>query len=126
MTLMEAQADPFTALLAQAQDLKKGDDAAVKALLAEMLAVPLSDERSDMLVRAAARASRFALATVRSLVAAERLSREREGTRATPEGARGGAGIPGELPRRQRRSFTTRRGKGSGRPARTWPGRPTS
>ena len=81
---MEAQADPFTALLARAQDLKKGDDAAVKALLAEMLAVPLSDERSDMLVRAAARASRFALATVRSLVAAERLSRERE-ARATPE-----------------------------------------
>ena len=81
---MEAQADPFTALLARAQDLKKGDDTAVKALLAEMLAVPMSDERSDMLVRAAARASRFALATVRSLVAAERLSRERE-ARATPE-----------------------------------------
>ena len=81
---MEAQADLFTALLARAQDLKKGDDAAVKALLAEMLAVPMSDERSDMLVRAAARASRFALATVRSLVAAERLSRERE-ARATPE-----------------------------------------
>ena len=84
MTPMEARTDPFTSLLARAQDLKKGDDAAVKALLAEMLAVPLSDERSDMLVRAAARASRFALATVRSLVAAERLSRERE-ARATPE-----------------------------------------
>ena len=81
---MEAQADPFTALLARAEGLKKGDDAAVEALLAEMLAVPLSDERSEMLVRAAARASRFALATVRSLVAAERLSRERE-ARATPE-----------------------------------------
>jgi hypothetical protein len=81
---MEAQADLFTALLARAQDLKKGDDAAVKALIAEMLAVPLSDERSDMLVRAAARASRFALAAVRSLVAAERLRREQE-ARATPE-----------------------------------------
>jgi hypothetical protein len=121
---MEAQADPFTALLARAQDLKKGDDAAVKALLAEMLAVPMSDERSDMLMRAAARASRFALATVRSLVAAERLSRERE-ARATPE-AQEAARASQAATRRQRKSFATPRGKGSGRAARTWRGRPTS
>ena len=48
---MEAQADPFTALLAQAQDLKKGDDAAVKALLADMLAVPMSESGPTSWVR---------------------------------------------------------------------------
>ena len=81
---MEAKTDPFTALLARAREVERGDDAAVKTLLAEILAAELSDERCDMLVHAVAKASRFALGTVRSLVAAERLRRERE-ARATPE-----------------------------------------
>jgi hypothetical protein len=78
------QPDLFTALLGRAEALKKGDDAAVKSLIGEMLALPLSDERCDMFTRAAAKASGFALATVRGLVRAERLRREQE-ARATPE-----------------------------------------
>jgi hypothetical protein len=81
---MNAKANPFTDLLERAQALKKGDDAAVKELIAEMLAGQLSDERRDMIMRAAAKASGFALATLRGLVRAERVKRERE-ARATPE-----------------------------------------
>jgi hypothetical protein len=74
----------FTDLHARAQAIKKGDDVAVKALIIETLDDPLSDERCDMLMRSTAKASGFALATVRRLVGAERLRRERE-ARATPE-----------------------------------------
>ena len=81
---MEAKTDPFTSFLARAREVERGDDAAVKTLLVEILAAKLSDERCDMLVRAVAKASGFALATVRSLVAAERLRRERA-ARAAPE-----------------------------------------
>ena len=76
--------DLFTDLHARAQAIKKGDDVGVKALIAEMLAAPLSDERRDMLMRSTAKASGFALATVRRLVGAERLRREREAS-STPE-----------------------------------------
>jgi hypothetical protein len=78
------QDELFGNLHARAQTLTKADDTAVKALIAEILAAPLSDERCDMLVRAAAKASGFAVATVRGLAAAERLRTERE-ARATPE-----------------------------------------
>jgi hypothetical protein len=74
--------DFFGDLHARAQTLKKADDASVKALIAEMLVAQLSDERCDMLLRAAAKASGFALKTVRALVAAERLRRAREGSAA--------------------------------------------
>jgi hypothetical protein len=74
----------FTDLHARAQAIGKGDDVAVKALIAEMLTAPLSDERRDMLMRTTAKASGFALATVRRLIGAERLRREQEAS-ATPE-----------------------------------------
>jgi hypothetical protein len=79
------QHEPFAALLERAQSLKKGEDDTVKALIADMLDAQLSDERCDMLLRAAAKASGFALKTVRGLVAAERLRREREAC-AAPRG----------------------------------------
>jgi hypothetical protein len=85
MKAQEDQHEPFAALLERAQSLKKGDDTAVKALVAEMLDAQLSGERCDMLVRAAAKASGFALKTVRGLVAAEQLRKEQEAG-AAPQG----------------------------------------
>jgi PAS domain-containing protein len=79
-----AQSDLFTELLAKAQALAKGDDVGLKALIAEMLTAAFSNERCDMLLRAAAKASGFALMAVRKLVGQTELELT-EKERNTPE-----------------------------------------
>jgi hypothetical protein len=76
--------DPFDDLLKRAKAIEKGDDAGLKALIADMLAASFSKERCDMLVRAAARASGFDFTVVGKLVNQTRLElREKEQN--TPE-----------------------------------------
>ena len=115
---------PFSDLHTRAQAIKKGDDVAVKALITEMLAAPLSDERRDMLMRSTAKASGFALATVRRLAGG---SGSGESGRPVLARRRRRPSAPlRRRPRRRRKSFETPNGKGSGRTVRTWRARPTS
>jgi hypothetical protein len=80
-----AQPNLFTELLAKAKALAKGDDTGLRALIVEILAGSFSDERCDMLLRTAAKASGFALNMVRQRF---ELTEKEQNTPAAEETAR--------------------------------------
>lgn len=78
------KSDLFAELLAKGEALARGDDAGLRALIVDMLAASFSNERHDMLLRVAAKASGFALTTVRNLADRTKLEITEE-ERDTPE-----------------------------------------
>jgi hypothetical protein len=78
-----AQASPFDALLARAEALAKGDDAGLKALVADLLGAEFSDERCDPILRAAARVTGIGLKIAKDLAARARVELKRR-AEATP------------------------------------------